>query len=247
MAGHVKSEPKMMQNTKIIGGIECDFVTETSEIKYPILFILHGRQQSKHQFLKDYNNFISKIINLKFTVVLFDLRNHGSRLLDEQQNRQKTNTNHALDMYSNEYGTSLDLMQLSTIIPLYFQVEIFGVLGYSMGAHIALMTVPRFKFKVCVSIVGCGDYYKLMKYRNQELGLKLKELVLREDPVNQPEKFKDTKLLMVFGNRDSLVPQCCNEQFEKQLGSNWESKIFEAGHEFNSEMQDYVLNWLQNI
>ena len=239
---------QMLTHTQIIGGITIKYLSNTQTISDPAIFILHGRQMSSDIFLAKYPDFCQSLVQSNFTLVLFDLRNHGTRLLDEKQNKQSNNENHALDMYVNEYGTMLDLVHLCNVIPIYHNIKIHGIIGYSMGAHITLMSITRFQFPVAVSVVGCGDYKSLMKYRGHELSEKLLELIGRIDPINNTPKFKETKLLMVFGSNDKLVPRDCNLKFEAKLAEigNLNSRSVEAGHEFSQEMQQITLAWFQN-
>ena len=236
------------EQTQVISGITIKFLSKTTKISGPAIFILHGRGMSTNVFMNRYPDFLEGLVEAGFILILFDLRNHGSRLLDELQNKRTGNSNHCIDMYANAYGTSCDLAQLCDVVPLYHDIQVYGVFGFSMGAHTMLSTIPRYQFPVAVSVVGCGDYLNLMRTRKQIVPSKLELLVSKIDPIQNIEKFTKTKLLMLFGNKDSLVPAESNSQFERKLKGigNWTKQVVEGGHEFNSEMQKLALDWFKS-
>lgn len=103
--------------------------------------------------------------------VCFDQRNHGSRMVDNDQNVSWTqgNPTHGQDMFSTYCGTAQDLSLLITQLPTYLPHlrlidHIVG--GVSLGGHaswVALMQDPRITAGMVV--IGCPDYVRLMTDR----------------------------------------------------------------------------------
>jgi hypothetical protein len=242
----------MYRTVKVVGGLEVLFLSRQQEILDPGIIIVYGRHQNIELFFAKYENFLGMLVNSGFTAILFDIRNHGKRLLDELQNKNHKNENHPKDMYVNIMGTSMDVIFLSQTIPLYYTISVFGVIGYSMGAHTVLRSMARGDFKMVVSIVGCGDYRSLMDTRGRALPSDLSAFVEKNDPIHAIEQFKDTRLLMLFGSSDELVPRRANALFEQKLldsrgspsNQTWNAIEFDCGHEFSLAMQTYILEWL---
>jgi hypothetical protein len=128
------------------------------------IFILHGRKQAALTFMEDYQDFLMMMNAKGFHLFVIDQRNHGERLLDQDQNRGKENPNHAKDMYAIQLGTAWDVSYLTQTIPLYIPtIRRWGVVGFSLGGHASLLSLVQSPtIQVGVSIVGCGDYEKLM-------------------------------------------------------------------------------------
>ncbi|KAL7748837.1 hypothetical protein RI367_005750 [Sorochytrium milnesiophthora] len=117
--------------------------------------------------------------------VTFDMRNHGTRLVESKANyswreptpdgRIERNMEHAYEMYAVQYGSAKDVSFLIDVLPPFLQArglvaERWGVAGISLGAHAALIAVANEeRLDVAVSIVGCADYETLMTGRYERL------------------------------------------------------------------------------
>lgn len=186
----------MPVRTILAAGIEVDVwessATHLSELPVAVLFILHGRFNSR----KGVEKIAERMISLQseptrdhqwtkeLVVVTFDHRNHGSRLVDRQANcgwnladSSRHNDRHALDMYSIQSGTASDVSLLIDFLPSYLYpsnerpISLWAISGFSLGGHstwIALKNDSR--LTVGVPIVGCPDYLQLMTDRATQYG-----------------------------------------------------------------------------
>jgi hypothetical protein len=122
-----------------------------------------------------------------------------------EQNKGKENPNHARDMYTIQLGTSADVDFLSKIIPCFVDEfslasrSIFGVLGFSLGGHTCLLSLansPQIAFGI--SVVGCGDYLKLMESRGlKSLSVDLQTLIKKHDPVENLKDLVEKDILLL--------------------------------------------------
>jgi len=117
---------------------------------------------------------------------------------------------------------------------------------------------------VC-SILGCGDYEELMRYRfqksveaNVELDLNniLNTILLttlqKYDPIHSVHKFGHRPVLLLNGGSDLLVPVQCNQRFFDSMAQICRPKekfiwIVEkdARHELTSTMKAQCKEWIQ--
>ncbi|KAI9190238.1 hypothetical protein H9P43_001671 [Blastocladiella emersonii ATCC 22665] len=208
-----------------------------------VIFCLHGRQSTAHEMdamCRAYAGRSRSRDQLPIVAVAFDQRNHGGRLVREQGNCGWTgatrNPMHAVDMYSIQRGTALDVSFLIDQLPARFEVDgrappvAWGVSGISLGAHasfIAGLNDPR--IDLIIGFVGCGDYETLMRGRYTKLAARkpegelppwhvafppsLAQLVRRVDPVHRvPLLLHDRgpralpRVQFLGGGRDTLVP-----------------------------------------
>ncbi|KAI0782273.1 hypothetical protein C8Q75DRAFT_787621 [Abortiporus biennis] len=174
-----------------------------------------------------------------------DQRNHGERLVSGQANyawaKDDTNNDkHAIDMYAIQTGTSKDVSFLIDFLPPYLFpsgerfIKEFIVSGFSLGGHSTWITLrddPR--VRIGIPIIGCADYLSLISERATLSGLStgpphipdsLKELVLRNDPVNSPYHVADSsnpffgkKILALSGGIDKAVPWSHTVPFFEKL------------------------------
>jgi pimeloyl-ACP methyl ester carboxylesterase len=207
----------IQQQELIVGGIVTTIISKGNYEN--LMFCLHGRLGSAKEFIDKYTSFLERLVTIKTALVLFDHRNHGTRLVSEIQNQGKTlNPTHSVDMYSIQLGTAMDVSFLIDTIPLYRNVKKWGIIGFSLGGHAALLAMSLDdRFMAGVSIVGCGDYNELMLSRGIELSKSLSELVLKRDPINNVNQFAGKHIMMLHGELDSLVPKSANFSFAKKL------------------------------
>lgn len=205
------------------------------------LIILHGRGHSMRKFLDGHRQFWESIVSPTLTLLFIDMRNHGDRLLTEEQNR--FSPTHQEDMYSMCIGSANDASFLAEICPLYSKLERFGILGFSMGGHSALLAICHPSIKFIISLVGSADYEKLMNSRNLPVSGPLQKLVRKHDLLYNQEKWAGKKILLINGGLDSLVPRMVNSELEKLDCVS--VRIDEAAaHEFSEQMKVYIVDWL---
>lgn len=135
------------------------------------LFLLHGRLEE----LERYAPFAERIVSARpdILVFAFEQRNHGSRLVDPLANEtwKSGNPLHALDMWSVQFGTAMDISFLITTLPFYLsndnlhaensslnqkslswwdggpiQIQKWGVVGISLGGHATLLALANGTF-----------------------------------------------------------------------------------------------------
>lgn len=189
------------------------------------VFLLHGRKGNKERMMELAQKIHLECSNSKTAVIVFcfDLRNHGDRTHDCNQNLSwdEGNINFAMgrvifnvDMYGIILGTAFDISFLMKIIPVTLNKNIsnWACAGFSLGAHVTNMAVAHEPLlKVGVSICGNADYETMMIARASESGHeippssykyiseKLLSLVEANDPVALDSNFKGKKLLHLGG------------------------------------------------
>ncbi|KAJ7052486.1 Alpha/Beta hydrolase protein [Mycena amicta] len=194
----------MKQTTTVIAGLRVhtytndEFATSSTKPIFAI-FVLHGRMGS----MDDMQNLTSAMLAAStekkgkdLMVVMFDHRNHGTRLVDKAFNSDfETNPNHALDMYGVQLGTARDVSFVIDFLPSYLfplgqrTIDSWGISGVSLGGHstwIAGAFDPRvsghieqisnhlkqpYQLKLVIPIIGCPDYLALMRIRAEAQGV----------------------------------------------------------------------------
>ncbi|TPX59172.1 hypothetical protein PhCBS80983_g02661 [Powellomyces hirtus] len=276
------AEPKPTK--LIIGGLEVfvfglDALPSTGNTPVSVVFFAHGRLGSaveSFRFCQDlYRNLTpTPTTNIRPLVVLFDQRNHGSRLVSHKHNDawKQGNPTHAWDMYALQYGTAMDVSFLIDMLPgiLHRDVERWGVCGISLGGHATLLVManePR--VTTGVAIIGCGDYLSLMTHRagrmeppivlpphsSTHMNEQLLRLLKEKDPVNRAAHFKGKSVLLLNGGADKLVPPECNHKLIENLngvfsdhGKNKFEVVVEQGvrHEVTDAMKSRCADWLNS-
>ncbi|KAI7904341.1 uncharacterized protein BX663DRAFT_432254 [Cokeromyces recurvatus] len=124
-----------------------------------VMFALHGRLQNQFkmesvsQAICQLNEHYQKG-NRYILVITFDSPNHGSRLIYKPANYgwvegKYKNPTHALDMWSMIHSTSHTVSELIDVVEYYLfggsqqWVEIWGVMGFSMGGHATFLTAAN--------------------------------------------------------------------------------------------------------
>ncbi|KAI1763804.1 hypothetical protein GGR53DRAFT_466939 [Hypoxylon sp. FL1150] len=187
------SDPAVSRVTLTIAGLKTD-IYGLSELppaasKVSCLWLHHPRLRSKEGMAGIANHILSAYhqrgsSSRGLIAVAFDLRNHGSRLVDDLANGawRDGNKTHAQDMFGSITGAVADTIHLLDSLEGY----IFGagggagarpdggerhidhnmVLGISMGGHSAwqlLFAEPR--VTAGIMVIGCPDYMSLLMDR----------------------------------------------------------------------------------
>ncbi|KAI8096598.1 uncharacterized protein BX664DRAFT_258104 [Halteromyces radiatus] len=127
-----------------------------------VMFALHGRLQNKSKM-----EAISQVLcslnaskggkprSRHLLVVTFDHVNHGSRLVDKKANfswkeGKHQNPNHAIDMWSMFRSGARTVSELIDVLEYYLfdsgrPVQVWGCLGFSMGAHATFLAAANGK------------------------------------------------------------------------------------------------------
>ncbi|KAI9029025.1 Alpha/Beta hydrolase protein [Phycomyces nitens] len=241
-----------------------------------VVFALHGRVQNMTkmdpicQALCKLNKNPSRQRHI--IVVAFDHPNHGSRKLNHLSNfgwseEGYANPNHAMDMWSMLYNSSRTISDLMDVLEHYLfgpqtepRVQVWGVLGFSMGGHASILAAAQDpRLTVCIPIVGTADFLGLMERRLEEADLSQHahlprpfcEMV-RQRTANLEGHLSTTKLLMISGQKDTLVPASSNDAFINRLskvhqgkqGNDWKCVVIPGvGHEWCPEMIDMSVEW----
>ncbi|KAG0165343.1 hypothetical protein DFQ28_008925 [Apophysomyces sp. BC1034] len=205
-------------------------------------------------------------------VVAFDHVNHGTRLVNKRANfgwkqEPQENPTHAFDMWSMVQGSSATVSTLIDVLEYYIfepqeqsRVEVWGVIGFSLGGHTSLITAandPR--LTVVIPIVGTADMLNLIQSRLDECQLPQQEYfplsfrdIVRRKTQNMHESLKSTKLLIINGEKDTMVPASTNFAFVDRLrkshqgkeGQDWNFVVVPGvGHQWCQEMVDLSLGW----
>lgn len=141
-------------------------------------WLLHGRGDTQDSMayvaaalIEAWNSKRRRHSDKGLICISFDQRNHGSRLIENDNNVswKQGNPTHGQDMFSTYCGTAHDLSLLITQLPIYLpEIKVSDHIcgGVSLGGHatwLALMKEPR--ISAGMVIVGCPDYVRLMTGR----------------------------------------------------------------------------------
>lgn len=172
-------------------------------------------------------------------VVAFDHENHGSRLKDKTLNfswkkdSKRHNPNHAMDQWRMMQAAAQTVTGLMDVLESHLfdapVVDIWGVLGFSMGAHSSYLVAasgktPLFfsfavthspldpRISVHISLVGTGDFIGLLLARLANGGFPSEYLpdafcdrvLATYDGL--ADKLAMKKVLMINGGEDAMVP-----------------------------------------
>ncbi|KAI9483996.1 MAG: Alpha/Beta hydrolase protein [Benjaminiella poitrasii] len=242
-----------------------------------VMFALHGRlqNQSKMDSVSQamcQSNERRQKGDRHILVVTFDLPNHGTRLNYKLANYawkegKHENPNHAVDMWGVVYSASRTVSELIDVLECYLfgphhWVEVWGVMGFSMGGHATFLTAandPR--ITVAIPIVGTSDYIALMKSRLNEAQLPAEtylpdsfcEMVLRRT-AGLDMKLKTKHVLIINAEKDTLVSARFNHPLIDSLrqvhvgreGRDWRYDLVpDVGHEWCPYMIDVTVQWCQ--
>jgi len=269
------------KRTLLVGGIEVNVFSlqgAGERRETVVFFFLHGRRGSAEEENDVAIRFVEKVGRLKgtrgreFVLVTFDHRNHGKRLVDPHandgwsKNSEKTNNQHAVDMFTIQAGTAQDVSFLIDYLPSFLYpddepspIVEWGVSGKSLGGHsswIALSQDPR--IKTGIPMIGCPDYVRLMTGRAGKYDIdtskapyfpeSFKVLLKRVDVASicaaGAQPFRGKQVLVLSGGADHLVPWKASQEFVENtldVGSDGVKKIIvydDVGHECTNTMID---------
>lgn len=164
-----------------IGGILTTFYGQDELPQHPseivCFWLLHGRGDTQDSMaytaaalLNAWNTHRKTESAKGLICVCIDQRNHGSRMVENQNNVswKQGNPTHGQDMFATYQGTANDVSLLITQIDSYLPYKIDEHIcgGVSLGGHatwIVMMRDPR--VRAAMIIVGCPDYVRLMTDR----------------------------------------------------------------------------------
>ncbi|KAI3404676.2 hypothetical protein KGF56_002510 [Candida oxycetoniae] len=174
--------------------------TNVDDIPINVLYLIHQRggdhkytEALAYTILDQYYTKSSKASVEPLICVTFDLRNHGSRMINKARNQDwiKGNDLHALDMFSSIMGNVADLKLIMDFLPSYLDLESLltgefkqqnqhwnfrfrNILsGYSLGAHTVFRFVNEYPGLVHIinPVVGCVDLSSLLINRLKQNSL----------------------------------------------------------------------------
>ncbi|KAF9456346.1 Alpha/Beta hydrolase protein [Collybia nuda] len=274
------------QTSLTIAGLEVNiYSSSASDDEKPVVifFLLHGRLESTEVADPIARAMIEQAQTIRrereLLVITFDQRNHGKRLTNPIANhawdlndRNTHNDRHAVDMYAIQTGTANDVSFLIDFLPAYLfpnkerPIVEWGIAGKSLGGHSTWISLKQdMRIKTGISIIGCPDYIKLLKYRAQEAGVptlppyipsSFRAFVERVDPVAAPysssseeNPFLDKRILVLSGRDDKLVPWSASEAFVEGLYVGEKGvkrvKVYAGiGHECTDEMVTEMMNFI---
>lgn len=160
------------------------------------------------------------------------------------------------------------------------RVQVWGVMGFSMGGHATFLAAASGKknknhvyihlyslhdivdprISVAIPIVGTADFLSLLRDRLSQSSLSEKDHLPRRfcemvdaKTANLDIRLKNTKLLMMSGAKDQLVPGKFNLDLVNRLkkthtgqqGRDWAFVIVpNCGHEWSKTMFDLSVAWV---
>ncbi|KAI3604803.1 hypothetical protein WG66_008611 [Moniliophthora roreri] len=254
-----------MQQVHNVGGIPVHIYSNSNTFKFSkpvvICFFLHGRGSSIGALLPHIQRTLQACssgdeLNKDLIVATFDHRNHGHRLIEERANQgwngdqSKSNSKHAIDMYTMQAGTARDISFLIDFLPAY--------LFPNGETKIAEWGVAEPRVTFGIPIIGCPDFLRLMSARAEKFGIPLEgseylpdsalDVIRRDDPAFAPYQRSDSsnpfwgkKILILSGGSDTLVPRDASEYFIEglEVGEGTKEVMIQpgAGHEYTKEME----------
>lgn len=160
------------------------------------------------------------------------------------------------------------------------RVQVWGVMGFSMGGHATFLAAASGKkninpmhhtyrlftllhvdprISVAIPIVGTADFLSLLRDRLAQSSLSEKDHLPRRfcdmvdaKTANLDIRLKNTKLLMISGAKDQLVPGNFNLDLVNRLGKTHTGKqgrdwafviVPNCGHEWSKTMFDLSVAW----
>ncbi|MGL4854904.1 MAG: alpha/beta hydrolase family protein [Lentisphaeria bacterium] len=240
----------------MIAGLEAFVYGLNKNPQAPVVFYLHGLRGSVQDSLK-YCNSLAKN---GFIAIAINHRNHGNRTIDLAAN-QANSDNYLANTYGIYSGTALDLVHMLDFLPIALNIPItkIGVVGFSLGAHAAMLT-PALDSRIStvVAIGGTADREHMLKIREESLhhsfdiSKHTKSILRRYDPIHNIDKYINCSIMMIHGNNDVVVSPIPNQIFIdklQQLSSNPQNAILDlhlhAGHEITEAMWQNTLKHLK--
>jgi len=243
------------------------FLNKKATKTTPFVIFLHGLGSSASSLFGN----CADLARAGFNAASFDLRNHGDRCLKSSLNGFKENCaceedffRRISDLYALMLGSMSDLRLLIDLLQYSYGLALgeIGLAGVSLGGHISLLSfIQEPRIKTVVSLLGCGDYYRLSQHRTQVYGYSLEafekyydenlSLILnRFDPVNHVEKLAQRPLLLIHNRKDRVVPGICNELFYRRASEAYHDKsriVYslheKLGHELSTALWKESRNW----
>lgn len=156
-------------------------------------------------------------------------------------------------MYSQMCSTLREIQLVIDFLPCilsqqisHLEIKSWGVLGFSLGGHSALLAFTHeHRLQACVSVISAGDYVLNLTKRYESMGelTKRKNLpplpkfsflfppalhraVERLDPISNVAALAEgcRPLLVMNGGADKLVPLECNQKLHKELAPMYEKR-----------------------
>ncbi|KAI9490038.1 hypothetical protein BDB00DRAFT_769568 [Zychaea mexicana] len=139
-----------------------------------VMFALHGRLQNMSKMEEISQALCSLNASNKdrhLVVITFDHPNHGSRLVHKLGNfawkeGRHENPFHAQDMWSMYNESSRTVSALIDVVEDYLfgpqqegRVQVWGVMGFSMGGHSTFMAAANGEYLVFVCVCVCASLY----------------------------------------------------------------------------------------
>lgn len=256
-----------------------EYQTLPKDTPVAIMFALHGRLHNQSylqpvsEALCSLNNKSTEQKKRHIIVVTFDSLNHGFRLVDNLSNYAwkecgYANPNHAFDMWNMIYSTSRIVSELIDVIEHYLfgpthpkVVEVWGVLGFSLGGHAVYITAANDRrITVAISVVGTSDVLSLLRQRvvdnglSEDIYLPLSFQKLLEQNLKVAESLRTKHLLMLDAEKDPVVKTVFNQPLINSLRNNHIGKeghdwayylIKEVGHVWCDEMVEKSVGWCE--
>ncbi len=237
-------------------GIAClTFADEGAWPPRPLVFVVHGLLSRKER----HSELCLSLAYAGFTACALDARSHGERATPEGVARLSG----ALGMEflwtfaDAVIGTAADL----PLVADYLGHDAYGIIGHSMGGYVALRAcVTDERVRAVVSVAGNPDWSLLPQGSGDAEGPflppEVAELARRESPLGQAAHFFPRPLLMLHGDRDTVVPIGGHRALHEALRSHYDDAGPEirdrlslveypgVGHDWLPDMAERAVSWM---
>lgn len=235
------------------GDIACltfaDEGNEGQEKSPALVFVVHGLLSRKERHIE----LCLALAAAGFTACALDARSHGERATPEAVARLSGQLGlEFLGAFADAVvGTAGDL----PLVADYLGHAAYGVIGHSMGGYVALRAgAGDERARVIVSVAGNGDWALLPQGAGVLLPPEIAELVRRESPLGQAERFFPRPLLLLHGATDSVVPVAGDRALHAALRPRYDEagrgerlSLVEypgVGHDWLPDMAERAVAWM---
>jgi alpha-beta hydrolase superfamily lysophospholipase len=217
----------------------------------PRVLVLHGLHGRKEEYLEEL--FLLAMRGFRATAI--DLALHGQRD-DAGDGAQKLATDFFNAMHSVVYKTAADI---TALLNYWDDSELgFGICAISAGGLVAhAATVADQRITVLVAMITSPDWTTADPKVALSPGSPAYKMLAAISPVNQPERYAPTALLMMVGADDDTVSPSGAILLAKRLVPIYEKlgisdrlrlEVYpEIGHSYTPAMRDLSMEWMEKF
>mgnify|MGYP001766967888 CR=1 FL=1 len=238
-------------STKIMDGIPIIECAPEPSIPYQgVFFFVHGHTCSKELWY--FGSLAERICKMGFRIVSIDAYKHGQRIEEPYLSKDPIAMTEA--MISVILKTSNELRDLYEKHYRKMGGKL-GILGISMGGHIAYQMVKRLPhIDILIPLIGAPDIRR--HYYDSKIELLGKERLNKLEPFFEEAEIPyrdfahvENGLMMVGANDHVVLPDNSKDYFQMYLKPNFAQltlQTYPVGHEVTKDMENEIERYLKN-